>query len=189
MDSIQDKIEAILFYKAEPTSREELKRTLKISIAEINAALDLLKQKWNGGVAIIDDGESLSLATSSSVSPLIDGMRKEELEKDLGKASLETLTIVLYKGPISRREIDYIRGVQSQYILRALVSRGLIERLERSGEGYVYKPTHELLGLLGIRDAKELPDYGTLTSDLDERLESIKTEDFGDERKENEESN
>ncbi len=183
MDNIQNQIEAILFYKAEPISRDELKRSLKISIKEVNEAVEALKQKWQGGVAIIDDGDSLSLATSSSVSPLIEAMRKEELEKDLGKASLETLTIVLYKGPVSRREIDFIRGVQSQYILRALVSRGLIERLERSGEGYVYKPTHELLGFLGIRDVNELPEFGTLTTDLDERL--------GDALKEtqNEESN
>jgi len=176
MDNLQNLIEAILFYKAEPIARDELKRTLKVSVEEINNAIEQLKLKWTGGITIIDDGDSLSLATGASVSPLIESIRKEELEKDLGKASLETLTIVLYKGPVSRREIDYIRGVQSQYILRSLVSRGLIERLERGGEGYVYKPTHELLGYLGINEVSDLPEYGTLTAELNERLEGAMKE-------------
>ncbi len=166
-----NQLEAIIFYKAEPVSREELKTITKSSIPDINSALNSIKERLGGGISLVDDGESVSLMTSSSVSEMIEKLRKEELEKELGKASLETLTIVLYKGPISRREIDFIRGVQSQYILRALVSRGLIERLERGGEGYVYKPTHELLGFLGIKEAKDLPEYGTLTEELKERLE------------------
>lgn len=173
MDNIREQIEAIIFYKAEPVTRGELKSILKISANEIEEAIIQIKEKWNGGVGLVDDGEAISFMTSNSTSDLISAMRKEELEKELGKASLETLTIVLYKGPVSRREIDFIRGVQSQYILRALVSRGLIERLERSGEGYVYKPTHELLGMLGIKEAKDLPDYGTLTSELEERMEGL----------------
>ncbi len=172
-DELTQKIEAILFYKAEPVSRGELKSILKSSLEEIENAIVVLKEKWNGGVCIVDDGDALSFMTSSSVSSLIESMRKEELEKELGKASLETLTIVLYKGPVSRREIDFIRGVQSQYILRALVSRGLIERMERGGEGYVYKPTHELLGFLGIKEVKDLPEYGTLNMELEERLGGI----------------
>ena len=175
-NELLNNIEAILFYKGEPVSRDELCQILKVDGKTLESAVDTLKTKWNGGVAAVDNGESLSLMTAPEASPLIEAIRKEELERELSKASLETLTIVLYKGPISRREIDFIRVVQSQYILRALVSRGLIERLERSGQGYIYKPTHELLGFLGIREANELPEYGTLTTELDERLEStIKT--------------
>lgn len=173
MDETLQKIEAILFYKAEPVERAELQSVLKISPKELEDAIDLLKEKWKGGVVVVDDGSLLSFMTSSEVAPLIEAMRKEELEKELGRASLETLTIVLYKGPISRREIDFIRGVQSQYILRSLVSRGLIERMERGGEGYVYKATLELLGLLGIKSASELPEYGALTTDLNNRLADI----------------
>lgn len=193
-NELENRIEAILFYKAEPVSRGELKSILKSDKGEIENAITTLKEKWNGGVCIVDDGDALSFMTSSSVSSLIESMRKEELERELGKASLETLTIVLYKGPVSRREIDFIRGVQSQYILRALVSRGLIERMERGGEGpastregelaspnlgepmrggYVYKPTHELLGFLGIKEVKDLPEYGTLNVELEERLGGI----------------
>ncbi len=180
MDETLQKIEAILFYKAEPVERAELQSVLKISPKELEDTIGLLKEKWKGGVVVVDDGSLLSFMTSSEVSPLIEAMRKEELEKELGRASLETLTIVLYKGPVSRREIDFIRGVQSQYILRSLVSRGLIERMERGGEGpestrggYVYKATLELLGLLGIKSASELPEYGALTTDLNNRLADI----------------
>ncbi len=185
-NELENKIEAILFYKAEPISRGELKSILKNSKEEIESAIVVLKEKWTGGICIVDDGDSVSLMTSSQVSTLIETMRKEELEKELGKASLETLTIVLYKGPVSRREIDFIRGVQSQYILRALVSRGLIERMERGGEGYVYKTTHELLGFLGIKETKDLPEYGTLNVELEERLGGILENSKDTEMKENE---
>lgn len=173
MDSLKNNIEAILFYKAEPVSRDELRRITKAEKEDIEEAINVIKNSWNGGISVVDNGDTLFLMTSSDTSPLIETLRKEELEKELGKASLETLTIVLYKGPISRREIDFIRGVQSQYILRTLVSRGLIERVERGGEGYVYRATHELLGNLGIKETKDLPEYGTLVAELETRLEGL----------------
>lgn len=172
-NELVNKIEAILFYKAEPVSRSELKSILKVSEKEIDEAVRELKEKWQGGVNVSDDGDSILFMTSASVAPIIEALKKEELEKELGKASLETLTIILYKGPISRREIDFIRGVQSQYILRSLVSRGLIERLERGAEGYAYKPTHELLGYLGIKSVSELPEFGSLTAELQDRLDNM----------------
>jgi segregation and condensation protein B len=72
--------------------------------------------------------------------------------KDLGKAGLETLSIILYQGPISRAEIDYIRGVNSNFILRNLLIRGLIERVENPHDqrSFLYKPTLELISYLGL---------------------------------------
>ncbi len=174
--AIHESIEALLLYRNEPLSRTELARLLSVSKNEIDEGIETLKEKWTGGVALVDTGESVSLMTSSSQSPLIEKIRKEEMETELGKAALETLTIVLYKGPVSRREIDFIRGVQSQYILRSLASRGLIERIERGNEGYVYQATHELLGILGVKGVKDLPEYGTLTAELEERMAGINTQ-------------
>ena len=68
------------------------------------------------------------LGTAPQMSATVETLTKEELMKDLGKAGLETISIILYKGPISRAEIDYIRGVQSNFILRNLLVRGLIEK-------------------------------------------------------------
>jgi segregation and condensation protein B len=101
---------------------------------------------------------------------MIEELQKEELSRDLGRAGLETLTIILYKGPISRREIDYIRGVNSGFILRNLLIRGLIERAEsQTGErSFSYKPTLALLEYLGISKRDDLPEYEVAFKKLEE---------------------
>lgn len=107
------------------------------------------------------DGEEASFGTHPELSSLIEEMQKEEVSRDLGKAGLETLSIILYKHPVSRREIDYIRGVNSSYILRNLLMRGLIEKTEGgAGErSYSYKPTLELMRHLGLTRTEDLPNY------------------------------
>ncbi len=79
----------------------------------------------------------------------------------MGKASLETLTIILYRGPITKSQIDYIRGVNSNFILRGLLIRGLIEREKNPDDerGFIYKPAIELITHLGIGSLSGLPEY------------------------------
>ncbi|KKR79438.1 MAG: Segregation and condensation protein B, partial [Candidatus Nomurabacteria bacterium GW2011_GWA2_40_9] len=102
-------------------------------------------------------------------------LQKEELNKDLSKSSLETLSVILYKNGVNRREIDYIRGVNSSFTLRALSVRGLVERVLDPADSrrYVYKPTFELLSFMGIKSVEELPDYATVLSTLEANKESL----------------
>jgi segregation and condensation protein B len=95
-------------------------------------------------------------------------MRKDELSKELSKATLETLSIIIYKQGSTRAEIDYIRGVNSSFILRNLLIRGLIQKESHPTDSrkYFYKPTFELLGFLGIQKLEELPDYQMLAQAL-----------------------
>jgi segregation and condensation protein B len=83
------------------------------------------------------------------------------LKEDLSPASLETLAIVAYKGPINRIEIDNIRGVNSSFILRSLLIRGLIDRQidAHRANAYSYKPSFDLIRKLGIDSLEQLPDY------------------------------
>jgi len=160
--NLESKIEAILLFKNEPVSLVELSKSLVVPQGDIQQAINNLQKKYeNSGIVIISDGEVASFGTHPSLSELIEEMQKEEVSRDLGKAGLETLAIILYKGPISRREIDYIRGVNSSFILRALLIRGLVERTESSvGErSYTYKPTLELMRHLGITNRDNLPNY------------------------------
>ena len=88
------------------------------------------------------------------------------MRRDIGKAGAETLAIVMYRAPISRVEVDRIRGVNSSYILRNLETRGLIER--RSGARQTeFSPTTELLRHLGIEEKTALPDYATVMDALE----------------------
>jgi segregation and condensation protein B len=88
--------------------------------------------------------------------------------KDLGKAGLETLSIVLYQGPLSRSEIDYIRGVNSQFIMRNLLIRGLVEKVDNPVDrrSFLYKPTLALLGYLGVSTVTDVPDYETVRKNI-----------------------
>jgi segregation and condensation protein B len=156
--NLEAKIEAVLFKKNEPVSVEWLSRTLEVDEGNVRAALAQLDGNLRDrGIVLIDNSGEFSLATSSEVSNLITKISKDEASHELGKAGLETLAIILYSGPVSRRDIDYIRGVNSRFILRSLMIRGLVER--RDGRQPLYGPTSELLAHLGIKKISDLPNY------------------------------
>ena len=154
---LDTKIEALLFFKGEGVKIKELVKLLKTDKEDVENALLELKEKLSDrGIGLIRKEDEVMLGTVSEMSDLIEEIRKEELTKDLGKAGAETLSIVLYKGPITRAEIDYIRGVNSTFILRNLLIRGLVEKVPnpKDQRSFLYKPTLELLSYLGISGIK-----------------------------------
>ena len=153
MLTLDSQIEAILFLRSEPVSKKELAKILEKSTEEIENALFVLEERLETrGVVLLSKEDNAMLATSPEMSSIIEKMRKEELSRDLGKAGLETLSIILYKAPITRSRIDYLRGVNSNFILRNLLIRGLIEKVSNPDDqrSYLYKPTFELLSFLGV---------------------------------------
>jgi len=171
MNEIQNKIQAILFWKNEPMTFKELSKLLGIDATIIeNEAKKLSEVLVNQGVVLVMDKEEMRLATHSSVSELINNIEKTERSKELSKAALETLAIVLYKGPIRRSDVDYIRGVNSQFIIRHLEVRGLIEKEQSTSDArvFLYKTTLDLLAHLGIKSREELPEFDILNKKLEE---------------------
>lgn len=167
---LSNHIEAILFWKGEPMMLAELCRALKAPSNEVKKALGILKEKLNGrGIVLIETEGEIALTTAPSEHELIESLRKEELSRDLGKAALETLSIILYKGSVSRREIEYVRGVNSTAILRSLLIRGLVERIqgEIDERQFLYRGTVELFSLLGISKAEDLPEFAKVRSEID----------------------
>ncbi|MSR73403.1 SMC-Scp complex subunit ScpB [Candidatus Parcubacteria bacterium] len=155
-------LEALLFFKNEPISIKKIATTLGKSEEEITEALALVETTYaERGIRLMRNGNEVMFATAPEASVLIEKITKDELTRDLGKAGLEVLSIILYKGPVARREIDYIRGVNSNFIIRNLLIRGLIEKTEsKEGErSFTYKPTFELLSFMGVSSARELPEY------------------------------
>lgn len=165
--TLDAKIEAILFWKAEPIKIAKLATLLEAQEGDIRDALDDLKEKLlDRGIALVEWEDEVTLTTSPGISELIESLTKEELMKDLGKAGLETLSIVLYKGPVTRADIDYVRGVNSAFILRNLQVRGLVLK-----EDNKYRPSLELISHLGIRNIEELPDKDIIIAELDKALQ------------------
>jgi segregation and condensation protein B len=177
--NLEQKIEAILFFKGEPVSLKKLADTLKVSKEEINEAVLILKNNLeNRGVVLIQNDEEITLGTAPDLSKLIEDLQKEELNKELSKASLETLSIVLYKNGATRAEIDYIRGVNSSFTLRALSVRGLVEKTIDNADSrrFIYKPSFEILSFMGVKSIDELPDYAEVSSSLNVAAKNLEEE-------------
>ncbi len=163
-------IEAILFFRAEPVSIKEIAKILNTESLLLESDIIILGASLSGrGINLVRNGDELSLATASGASEIIEQMRKEELSRDLGKAGLETVSIILYLGPISRVDIDYIRGVNSNFILRNLLIRGLVERVNNPNDNrsFLYKASTELMNFMGLVDINSLPEYETVRKQIE----------------------
>ncbi len=174
---LESQLEAILFWKAEPVSLKKLGDILSKNENEVKEGISALAVSLKDrGLTIIQSDNEVALGTAREVSELIEKLTKEELIKDLGKAGLETLSIILYQGPISRAEIDYMRGVNSQFILRNLLVRGLVGKTENEKDqrSFLYKPTIELLSYLGLSNLNELPEYNKVREDI-ENFKNVNT--------------
>ena len=174
--ALEQLIEAILFWKAEPISIKKLAEACGKNEGEIQDALTVLEKSLeNRGVKLVRKNDEVLLGTSPEASELIEKLTKEELSRDLGKAGLETLSIILYKGPITRAEIDYIRGVNSSFILRNLQIRDLVEKITDPNDArrFLYRPTFALLQHLGVTKVEDLPEYG----ELEKKLQELETKD------------
>lgn len=177
--NLESKIEAILFWKGEPMSRKKLAEILKMEETEINEGVEKLKENLKErGIVLLETEKEITLGTAPEFSSLIENLQKEELNKDLSKASLETLSIVLYKNGVSRAEIDYIRGVNSSFTLRALSIRGLVEKITdpKDSRRYIYRPSFELLSFLGLKSIEELPDYAEVSKSINIAAKNLEEE-------------
>jgi segregation and condensation protein B len=169
--NLDAQIEAVLFWKGEPVAILKLAKIFNTTEEEIGKAILLLEKNLSErGLQLIKNDNHVSLGTRATLSPIIESLIKEDLSRDLGKAGLETLSIILYRGPVARKDIDYIRGVNSQFIIRNLMIRGLVERVsdEKDQRSFLYKPTFELLSYLGISSLEELPEYFAVKKEMDE---------------------
>ncbi len=168
--TLEAKIEGLLFYKGEDVTVKKLAELLTASEDEINQALINLEVSLSGrGIVMVRKDDSVVLGISAELSPLIESIRKDEITKELSKATLETLSIVLYKNGVSRSEIDYIRGVNSSFILRNLLVRGLVEKIldSKDNRKVLYRPTFETLSYLGVTSIDQLPNFTEVKKQLE----------------------
>ena len=175
---LESKIEGLLFYKGEDVQIKKLAELLKVSESEIEEAIKKLEESLkNRGLVIVRKDDRVVLGISAELSPIIESIRKDEITKDLTKASLDTLTIVLYKNKVARSEIDYIRGVNSSFILRNLLVRGLIERImdPKDSRRALYRPTFDTLSYLGVTSVEQLPNYNEVKTQLQEAFKQEQT--------------
>ena len=175
-DKLMSVIESILFVSGEPIKLNKLVKILSINIQEIEKILESLNEKYAqsmSGLMLLRREEEVQLVSKSENTEFIESLVKSELQDSLSNAAMEVVSIIAYRGPVSKAEIEEIRGVNCAYTLRSLLLRGLIERNDnpRDNRGYVYAVSFDFLKKLGVSDVKKLPEYATLS--VDSRINSI----------------
>jgi segregation and condensation protein B len=184
--NIKQQVESLLLVATKPLKVVKLKDFIpEATPEEIMAAVAELKEKYNqpdSGLNILENQGVIQLTTCPAVSATVKEFVKDETTGELTRPALETLTIIAYRQPISKSELEQIRGVNCSLILRNLLIRGLILKKEdkRALTNY-YCVTVDFLKFLGINSVTELPDYAKLNnnpnlqklfdSDLDEGSE------------------
>ena len=168
---IESLIEAVLFAAGEPLKKKRLATLLEMEADDLKSALKALHAGLQGrGLALVETEDEVELRTAPAAATVVKKYRESELSRDLGKASLETLALVLYKKGATRSEIDFVRGVTSSAALRTLLLRGLVERTEDEADRRRarYQPTPEALAHLGVSTIASLPRYEQFTAALAE---------------------
>ena len=155
-------IESILFIHGDPMAIEKIAEIAGVSVSAAKEALALLEfQYGDRGLVLIKIGDAYQMGTHPKNAPYIEEMRRSEFSQELSRSSRETIAVIAYKGPISRAEIDYIRGVHSSYAVRNLLMRGLVVREDGAdaSRGYRYSVGADFLQYLGLSKIEDLPGY------------------------------
>lgn len=153
----------------------KIAKICEVSKDEVAKEIETLNADYKNaesGFCIIRKDDSVQLATNPENSEVVSRLVSGELQSDLSRSALEVLAIVAYRGPITRVQIDTIRGVNCSYVLRGLMVKGLVERKETADiRGYLYEISFDFLKSLGVSNIQELPDWESLSKN--EKIEEL----------------
>lgn len=175
-------IESILFVYGDPVSIKKLGKAAGVSEGEVRQALESLKADYQErGLFLVEKDGEWQMGSNPQNAKFIEDLVKSEFSEELSKAALETLAVIGYKGPLTRIEIEYVRGVNSSFTLRNLMMRGLIERVEnpKDARSYLYRVSFKFLGYLGLASVEDLPNFAEFKKEkieLPEEKEEEKVE-------------
>lgn len=162
-------VEAILFVQEKPVMLKQLEEVLEgVSAEEIRATLQSLKEEYEqrkSGMAIVEIAEGYQMLTNSLYAAYLRRFYKSRHKEKLSKPSLETLAIIAYKQPVTRQEVEAIRGVNPDGVMVHLLSKELIKaegRKEVPGRPYVYGTTREFLEYFGLKSLADLPKWESM---------------------------
>lgn len=174
--SILSKIESLLFVAGEEgMTLNELTYVLNVSSSNVYESVVYLKEQYeedeDKGLTILELGDVFVLSTKKELSSVLKKYAQSSISQSLSQAALESLAIIAYKQPITRVEIEEIRGVQSSGSLQKLQARRLVQeegRVEGPGRAKLYGTTPYFLDYFGLKTIKELPEIEELESKAEE---------------------
>ena len=167
IEKIDYVLESLLFVSGEALKTEDIAAALDLQKSEIKAAVKRLKSKYGGkcGIHLMEYNGKLQFGTNPAYKEEVATVLNPIKEKELSKATLETIAIIAYKQPVTKLEVESIRGVNCDYTMQTLINLGMIEvvgRKEAIGNPKLYGTTDEFLKRFKLNSLADLPDYDTL---------------------------
>ncbi|MDP3985872.1 MAG: SMC-Scp complex subunit ScpB [Candidatus Veblenbacteria bacterium] len=167
-EALRGKFESILFAAGKPLALKKLADMLGVTVGDVEAAARELNERYreagHGLEVILHQGEAL-MVTRPEYSDLVRQFLKVEELGELTRPQLEALSVLAYRGPLSKPELEQVRGVNCSLILRNLMIRGLVEVVGEDGPVPHYQVTVDFIRYLGLSATSELPEYDTLSRD------------------------
>ena len=178
MENLTNIIEAILFASGKSVAIEDISEKLNVTHAEMRVAVKELKERYgeHGGIRLLEFNKKLQLATNPEYKDSVAAVLNPIREKELTRALLECAAIVAYKQPITRTEIEILRGLNSDYAVKMLLDLKLIYpcgRKDAVGRPVLFATTDEFLKRFKLNSLEDLPDYDELMS----AIQSLHAED------------
>lgn len=164
--SLKSQLESVLFVAVKPLAVKELAALTNVKAKEVEVALEEIFADYQNnerGLTLIKNNNQYQLTTAGKNASLIKEFLKDEMSGELSQPSLEALTIIAYRGPIAKLDLDRIRGVNCSLIIRNLLLRGLIEeKFDKQKNEHYYTVTHDFIRFLGLAGVENLPGYEKL---------------------------
>lgn len=180
MESLMQHIEALIFVSEQAITLKEIKNTLEeifeqnIEKEVILQIIETLKEKYNHedfAFSIIEISEGYQFMTKEKYHETVGILLKQKTKKRLSKAALETLSIIAYKQPITKTEVEQIRGVNSDYSIQKLLEKELVTivgRSEKPGRPLLYSTSPKFMDYFGIKSLKDLPKVKDIVENANE---------------------
>ncbi|MDP3964413.1 MAG: SMC-Scp complex subunit ScpB [bacterium] len=164
---LKSRLESILFVATKPVSATKLAELAQSDLENVSEALRQLQSEYNDarrGIQLISHNSKVQFMTHPDCREAVETYLKEEQFGELTKPGLETLTIIAYRGPVSKAALEQIRGVNCSMILRNLLIKGLVEAEDdKTSMQTLYSVTFDFLRYLGVSAVQELPDFEKLS--------------------------
>jgi segregation and condensation protein B len=161
-------VEAILFTMGDSVEISALAKAIEVDVKEVKDYIEYLKEKYgksDSGIGILELDKAVQLCTRKEMYEYLVKIAKAPKKAVLTDSLMETLSIIAYKQPITRLEVEKIRGVNSDHAVNRLVEFGLVQelgRLDAPGRPLLFGTTEEFLRSFGVKSLEELPTIGTV---------------------------
>jgi len=174
-NNLKSAIEAIIFASDKPVALEQIKKVLGVEVGLLRKTIEELKAEYeaqNRGLRIVEIAGGFQMITSSTYAPFLRKLFKERGADKLSRPALETLAIIAYKQPLTRTEIESLRNVNVDGVMKSLVDKNLVRicgRKKVPGRPFVYGTTREFLEHFGLKSLDDLPKMDEFADVLEKK--------------------